>query len=174
MCTIVLQLFLMAALFKHCDECVCTSVCCVSVFVHVCMHVTYQLLIKYSWDPELRLTPAEALNHEWILEVCVCVFMRMCVSLSVCLCLCSCVCLCIYMCFCVYTLLCHNLCVGSSRQASSYVAHITVTQLPHHVPTLIIIVTHQLHTEKRLHIKGEIFRHKRTEITANWFVILLF
>jgi len=24
----------------------------------------------YSWDPELRLTPAEALNHDWILEVC--------------------------------------------------------------------------------------------------------
>lgn len=82
------------------------------------LHITnYYYYVITSWDPELRLTPVEALNHEWILEVCICVCVCMCrgvscvVSLYVCVYMCVCTCVhALYVCVSLHHIsLCHNL-----------------------------------------------------------------
>ena len=83
----VVCLCMCVCVFVCVRACVCVCVRCVRpacMHVCVCTHVyTWHVftciiiltwLLYYSptsWDPELRLTPAEALNHDWILEVCV-------------------------------------------------------------------------------------------------------
>ena len=123
-------------------------------------------------------------------NVCAHLYVTVCpnVCISVCHCVLMCVHICMSLCPDVCIFVCPNLCaylyitvlmcvyIGSSRPTSPpHTAHITVTQLSNNVTTLIILLnTHKLYAEKRLHVKDEIFRHKRTETATNRFVISLF
>ena len=107
--------------------------------------------------------------------VCLYVCMFVCVRVCVCVPVYACACMCVQH-VCTYTLyvitsyIIASQCVGSSGSTSSSITHVTVTQFPHHVTTLIILNSHKLHIKKWLHIQDKTFRHKRTKITANRFV----